>query len=135
MGYHVVDPAGLNPTSDHPSDRRSISEAVGLSTLAAAVYEIAPGEQLPRTYHYHEAREELFSVLAGTLTVETPDDTYTVAAGEIFVVEPGSPHRAHVPEGEAEAARVLGVGAPQYDVARPYHPENADSDAADPDTE
>lgn len=135
MSYHVVDPAALDPTPDYPSDRRSISEAIGLSTLAAAVYEIAPGEQLPRTYHYHEAREELFWVLAGTLTVETPDDTYTVAAGEIFVAEPGSPHRAHVPEGEAEGARVLGVGAPQYDVARPYHPSDSEGEPADEDSE
>lgn len=122
MGYHVVDPAGLDPTPDYPSDRRSISDAVGLATLAAAVYELAPGEQLPRDYHYHEGREELFYVLAGTVSVRTPDGTYEVGVDSVFVAEPGSPHLAHVPEDATEPARVLGVGAPQYDPAIPYEP-------------
>ena len=54
MGYHVVDPDSLPTTADYPCDRRSITDAVGLANLAVAVYELAPGEQLPRTYHYHE---------------------------------------------------------------------------------
>lgn len=124
MGYHVVDPADLDRSPDHPSDRRSVAEAVGLSTLAAAVYEIRPGEQLPTTYHYHENREELFFVAAGTLSIQTPDGTYAVESGELFVAEPDSPHLAHVPDDADEAATVLGVGAPQYDVARPYDPDD-----------
>lgn len=122
MGYHVLDPDELASAPDHPSERRSIADAVGLSTLAAAVYDVAPGEQLPRTYHYHEQREELFAVLDGTLTVRTPEETVTVDAGEVFVAEAGQPHLAVVPDGASEPARVLGVGAPQYDPARPYDP-------------
>ncbi|MHB9286490.1 cupin domain-containing protein [Halobacteriales archaeon Cl-PHB] len=122
MGYHVVDPGALEPTPDHPCDRLSVTEAAGLSTLAAAVYSLDPGEQLPRTYHYHEQREELFYVLAGTLTVETPDETYHVAADQVFVAEPDSPHRAYNPGASTESVRVLGVGAPRYDVAKPYEP-------------
>jgi len=128
MGYHVVDPAGLDPTADHPSDRRSISETVDLTTLAAAVYEIAPGESLARTYHYHEAREELFYVLDGTLRVRTPEETYEVSAGSVFVAEPGSPHLAHVPDDATASARVLGVGAPGYDPAKPYDPDDGHAD-------
>jgi len=128
MGYHVVDPAALDSTPDHPSERRSISDAVDLSSLAAAVYEIEPGERLSRTYHYHEAREELFYVLAGTLTVQTPDEQYEVPAESVFVAEPGSPLLPHVPADAAESARVLGVGAPGYDPAKPYDPDGSDSD-------
>jgi quercetin dioxygenase-like cupin family protein len=120
--YRVLDPGAMEPTPDHPCDRRSLSEAADLAALAAAVYEINPGEQLPRTYHYHEQREELFYVLAGELAVETPGETYAVPAGRVFVAHPGSPHRAHNPESAADPVSVLGVGAPAYDVARPYEP-------------
>jgi len=122
MGYHVLDPSALPRTDDHPCDRRSVSEAVDLETLAAAVYEIAPGEQLSRTYHYHDQREELFAVLDGQLTVETPEGTYTADEGELFVSEPKSPIRPYNPDDAADPVRVLGVGAPQYDIGRPYDP-------------
>ncbi|MFB6166484.1 MAG: cupin domain-containing protein [Haloarculaceae archaeon] len=123
MGYHLVDPADVEPTPDHPCDRRSIAEAADLAQLAAAVYEIDPGEQLATTYHYHEQREELFYVLAGTLHVETPDGEFVVGADEAFVAEPDSPILPAVPESAAEPARVLGVGAPKFDVGRPYEPD------------
>jgi len=124
MGYHVVDPAALPPTEDHPCDRRSVSEAVDLETLAAAVYELAPGEQLSRTYHYHEQREELFAVLTGELAVETPEENYTVSEGDLFVSEPRSPIRPHNPANADDPVRVLGVGAPPYDIGRPYDPDS-----------
>jgi quercetin dioxygenase-like cupin family protein len=123
MGYHVVDPQGLPPAEDYPCDRRSVTEATDLASLAAAVYELAPGEQLPRFYHYHEQREELFYVLAGTLAVETPDGEYEVPEGSVFVAEPDSPHRAFNPEAAGRSVRVFGVGAPRYDVGRAYAPE------------
>lgn len=123
MGYHVVDPDELEPSSDHPCDRRSIAEAAELAQLAAAVYEIEPGEQLSTTYHYHEQREELFYVIDGTLSVETPDRTYTVDAGSVFVAEPESPIRPYNPEAAGAPVRVLGVGAPPYDIGRPYDPD------------
>lgn len=122
MEYHVVDPETLPPSEDHPCDRRSVTAAADLSTLAAAVYTIGPGEQLPRTYHYHDQREELFYVLDGELTVETPDGEYTVPAGQVFVAQPKSPIRPHNPDSATAPVRVLGVGAPRYDIGRPYDP-------------
>lgn len=124
MEYHVVDPEAVDPTAEHPCDRRSITDHVDLSTLAAAMYTIAPGEQLSRSYHYHEQREELFYVVEGTLTVETPVGEHSVGAGDVFVAKPESPHRPHNPESASTAVRVLGVGAPRYDIGRPYDPES-----------
>lgn len=126
MGYHVLDPAALDDTPDHPCDRRSISDAADLTSLAAAVYTVEPGEQLAREYHYHEQREELFYVLAGCLHVKTPEETYEVGPDEVFIAEPESPLFPHVPESLTTAARVLGVGAPSFDPARPYDPEETD---------
>jgi len=126
MGYHVIEPAALPPTEDYPCDRRSLADAAGLASMAAAVYALSPGEQLPRTYHYHEQREEVLFVLEGTLHVETPDGEYEVPAGSAFVAEPESPHRAYNPAAAGAVVRVLGVGAPSYDPARPYDPTEGD---------
>jgi uncharacterized cupin superfamily protein len=119
MGYHRLDPEEIGPTPDFPCERRSVSEAADLASLAAALYTVEPGERLARTYHYHEQREELFYVLAGTLSVRTPDRTVEVARDEVFVAEPDSPLLPHVPESAAESARVLGVGAPAADPGVP----------------
>jgi len=121
--YHHLDPADLDPTPDYPCDRRGISDTAELAALHLATYEMAPGEQLPRTYHYHERREEAFYVLRGTLHVETPDEEFVVAAGEVFVAEPDSPHRAFNPADADGPVRVLGTGAPKSDIAHPYDPD------------
>lgn len=128
MGYHVVDPSEIPPTEGHPCDRRSVADAVDLSHMAAAVYEVAPGEQLATSYHYHEQREELLYVVAGPLHVETPEQEYVVESGEAFVVEPESPHRPFNPAGASDPVTVLGVGAPKFDVGRPYEGRASDVD-------
>jgi quercetin dioxygenase-like cupin family protein len=123
MAYHHIDPEALPETPDYPCDRRGISDAAELAVLHAATYEMAPGEQLPRTYHYHEAREELFYVLSGTLHVETPEREFLVPEGDAFVAEPESPHLAYAPDDADGPTTVLGVGAPKTDIAHPYEPE------------
>ena len=124
MGYHLLDPEALASTPDFPCDRRSLTEASDLSTLAAAVYTVDPGERLARTYHSHDQREELFYVISGTLHVRTPERTFEVESGRVFVVEPGNPILPHVPETATQPARVLGVGAPMYDPGRQYDPDD-----------
>lgn len=122
--YHQIDPDDLGSTPDHPCDRRSISEEAELATLAAAVYELAPGEELARTYHYHEQREELFYVRSGALHVETPEENFELQAGEVFVAKPNSPLRPHNPADADTSTVVLGIGAPASDIAIPYDPED-----------
>jgi len=123
MGYHRIDPDDLNATPEYPCDRRGISDAAELAALHLATYEMEPGEQLPRTYHYHDSREEAFYVISGTLHVETPEEEFVVEEGEVFVAEPESPHRAYNPEDADGAVRVLGTGAPKSDIAHPYEPD------------
>ncbi|MBX0296347.1 cupin domain-containing protein [Haloarcula nitratireducens] len=122
MAYHHLDPDDLPETEDYPCDRRGISDAAELHALHAATYEMAPGEQLPRSYHYHERREELFYVRSGRLHVETPEGEFVVPEDEVFVAEPESPHRAFNPDDAEESVKVLGVGAPKTDIALPYDP-------------
>ncbi len=122
MGYHRIDPTDLPSTEDYPCDRRGVSDAAELAALHLATYEMAPGETLARSYHYHERREEAFHVLSGTLHVETPDGEFAVPAGETFVAEPDSPHRAYNPADADGPVRVFAAGAPKSDIARPYDP-------------
>lgn len=120
MSYHVLDPQSLPETDEYPCDRRAIADAAGTAMLHMATYEMAPSEQLPRTYHYHERREEAFFVHNGRLHVETPEEEYVVEAGSVFVAEPESPHRAFNPADADGSVTVFGVGAPRSDVAVPY---------------
>jgi quercetin dioxygenase-like cupin family protein len=126
MAYHVVDPAELGQWDDRPADVRSVSEAADLdyqdAKLGMRIYEAEPGQQLPTTYHYHEEQVEAFYVVSGDLAVETPEGEFTVAAGEVFVAHPGSPHRAYDPDDADAPVRVLAIGAPTVDDAVPYDP-------------
>lgn len=119
MGYHHVVPVDLEAAPDRPSTKRSISDACGLSRLAAHVYEVAPGEEIPLAYHYHDEQEELFYVTEGALHVETPEREYVVSAGEAFVCEPESPQFAAVPA-DGEHTTALVVGAPPVDDVHAY---------------
>lgn len=122
MGYHTLDPADLDPLDDRPVDARSISDAAGLETIGLRMYSADPGEQLPLAYHYHDEQEEAFFVIDGTLHVETPEGEFVVAAGNVFVAEPESPHRAFNPVDATETVRVLALGAPSGDDVHPYDP-------------
>jgi uncharacterized cupin superfamily protein len=122
MGYYVVDVDDLPSTPDRPCDRRAIGDAAGLDRMAINRYDAEPGEQLPLAYHYHDEQEELFYVLSGTLTVETPDGEYAVGTEEAFVAEPDSPHRAYNPADAEDPVRVLAIGTPPVDDVHPYEP-------------
>lgn len=120
MGYHHIAVEDIEATPERPCTQRSISRAAGLDNLGANVYEVAPGEQIPLAYHYHDDQEEVFYVSSGTLHVETPGETFEVGADEVFVVEPDSPQRAFVPQSADEAVRAFVVGAPAVDDVHPY---------------
>lgn len=130
MGYHHVDAAALDQWDDRPADVRSISAAAGLdyqdSKLGMRVYEAAPGEQLPLSYHYHDVQVEAFYVLSGDLHVETPEGEFVVGPDEAFVVEPGNPHRAYNPAEADGSVRTLAVGAPTAADGNEFEPGDAD---------
>ena len=122
MGYHVLDPTTIGPTEGRSAVRRSISGATDLENLGCHLFEAEPDEQVPLVYHYHEEQEELFYVLEGTLSVETPERTYTVESGEVFVAEPEHPHRAFNDPDASGAVRLLAIGAPTVRDGHQYEP-------------
>jgi len=123
MGYHVIDPDDLDPVPDRPSDMRYISEAVGMENFGLRIYDVEPGEEIPLSgLHYHDEQEEAFYVVEGELRIETPDREYVVEAGQFFVAEPESPHRAFVHADAATNAVVVGIGAPPVSDDHVYEP-------------
>jgi len=122
MGYHVVDPTDIDPYDAPGRDFRLIGRTLGLETLGLNHVTARPGEQIPRAYHAHSEQEEALYVLEGEMAVETPEDEYHVEAGEVFVVEPGNPHRAYNPADADAPVVVLAIGAPSVDDAEIYEP-------------
>lgn len=120
MGYHHIDPDEIEPSSDRPSVQRAITDAAGFENVAVNRYEAEPGEAIPLAYHVHDDQEELFYVLSGRLTVETPEQTYEVGPDEVFAVEPESPQYASAAEDADETTVALVIGAPQVDDVHPY---------------
>jgi len=85
MGYHVVDPAELDPEPDRPSEMKYVSEAAGMDNLGLRTYRVEPGEEIPLSgLHYHDEQEEVFYVIEGTLSVETLEDLYSVEGGSVL---------------------------------------------------
>lgn len=113
MGYHLIDPADLDPEPDRPSEMRYVSEAAGMERMGLRIYRVEPGEEIPLSgLHYHDEQEEAFYVTDGVLSVETPDRVYRVDPGQFFVAEPKSPHRAYNDTDADGDVTVLGLGAP-----------------------
>lgn len=120
MGYQVVDPDDVDPIEDRPCVTLPVGDSAGLENIGLRLYRVAPGEQMPLAYHYHDEQEEVFYVLTGTLHVETPDEEFEISAGRLFIAEPESPHLAFNPNGADGPVEVLALGAPPVDDVHPY---------------
>lgn len=121
MGYHVIDPDDLEPEPERPSEMRYVSEAAGMDRMGLRQYRVQPGEEIPLSgLHYHERQEEAFYVVEGRLSVETPEEVSVVEAGQFFVAEPESAHRAFNDAERERAAVVIGMGAPPVSDGHAY---------------
>ncbi|ELZ31111.1 cupin [Halogeometricum pallidum JCM 14848] len=127
MGYRVVDCETVEPSDDRDCEMRRLSGPAELENVALNRFRAEPGQELPLAYHYHEEQEEVFYVLSGTLSVETPEETYEVGENCLFAVDPGSPQRAYNPADADDAVNVLALGAPPVSGdAVPYDPEDGE---------
>ncbi|WP_435317273.1 cupin domain-containing protein [Haloarchaeobius sp. TZWSO28] len=74
------------------SERRRLTGPLGTTDLALSHYRLAPGDGFPGGLHAHTDQAEVFVVLAGVATFETPDapgGEVTVSAGEAIRFGPG----------------------------------------------
>lgn len=109
--------ADLDSYGDHCASATVLTDALGADALALNHFELAPGETPSRGSHAHFDQEEVFYVLAGTVTFAVGDPRETtpadvaVRAGGAIRFAPGEYQRAWN-RGD-ESARMLAMGAPQ----------------------
>ncbi|MFC4407733.1 cupin domain-containing protein [Haloarchaeobius iranensis] len=92
-------------------DRRGLSDPLGTEDLAINYYAIEPGESLSGGMHAHFDQEEVFYVVEGEVTFETPDDEFVVGEHEVVRFAPGD-FQTSVNDGDEDAV-VIALGAPK----------------------
>jgi len=86
--------------------RRALRRPLGIELLGASLYELPRG-QATWPYHWHWANEELLIVVAGALTLRTPEGERELATGDV-VAFPRGPGGAHQIRNRSDAtARIL----------------------------
>lgn len=101
----------VEPLPGPAAVKRKLTDELGTTGLALGYYELDEGESSAFGYHAHEAQEEVFYVLRGTVTVRTESGTVTAAADEAVRIPPGALQR--VVNERAERAVLLVIGAPR----------------------
>ena len=67
-------------------------------------------EQASQDRHYHRKATEIYLVVEGEMTIEVEGDDYTLAAGDMIVVNPGAMHEVK-PGREKFICRVIAVNS------------------------
>jgi uncharacterized cupin superfamily protein len=94
---------------DEDQGLRILTDALGATDVAVNHYDLSPGS-LIGGYHAHHDQEEVFYVLTGTLSFDTPQGDVELGPDEAIRFAPGEFHVAYN-DGEAPA-EVIALGAP-----------------------
>lgn len=83
-------PANIKGTKEYGGNVKIIvSDQIG-SALNSGIFTLAPGEELVRDIHNND---EVFYIISGTLTVESPgQDTITANEGEMVLISAKEVH-------------------------------------------
>lgn len=102
-----------SPEFEHESDKEGfrmrdawIAYRAGAERLGGGLYELYPA-QACFAYHWHTANEEMLVVLAGTVTLRTPDGERAVGAGEVVAFPRGERGAHQLINDSDEAVRFL----------------------------
>ena len=110
-------------------DVRNVADALGTTDLAMNRYSLAPGEDFTSGLHTHLDQEEVFYVIEGTATFETPDGSREVDAGEAIRFAPGDYQQGRNDGDERVVALALGAPKESTEVRVPMDcPECNESD-------
>jgi uncharacterized cupin superfamily protein len=110
-----VDPAAIG----EGAERRRLSEPLGTTGVAINHYRIPPCEGFPGGLHAHADQEEVFYVLEGEATFETPDGAVSVGAGEAVRFAPGEFQTGRNDGADELVALALGAPRESEDVRVP----------------
>lgn len=103
-----VDPAFIG---DSDVDRRGLTDELNASDLAINYYRLEPGQSFSGGMHAHLDQEEVFYVVDGTATFETPAGTAEVGPDEAIRFAPGD-YQTGTNETDEDVV-ALALGAPQ----------------------
>jgi len=107
---NINDPIFDEPR-EHPGFRclrARLSRHAGSERLGLSLWEVPPGEAA-YPYHYHLAEEELVVVLAGTLSLRTPDGWRELQEGEVVAFLRGEHGSHQLLNRTAETVRFLSL--------------------------
>jgi len=90
------------PPEGHQFRVASPGRALGAAKTGLGVYEVEPG-QTTWPYHFEAVEEEWLLVVAGELTLRTPDGEQRLVAGDVVCFPPG-PAGAHAVRNDGSAA-------------------------------
>jgi mannose-6-phosphate isomerase-like protein (cupin superfamily) len=116
VGFHVADPRALafderepRPGETHGRLAADLTGALELRRSRARLWRYPPHTSGRR--HADRAQEEVFVVVAGTLTmlVGEPPERYDLGPGGVVAVEPGTPLQARNEEDEELVLFVYGA--------------------------
>jgi uncharacterized cupin superfamily protein len=92
-------------------DRRALTDALNATDLAINYYRLEPEQSLSGGMHAHMDQEEVFYVVEGTVTFETPDAEHAVGPNEAIRFAPGEYQTSE--NRTDDDAVVLALGAPK----------------------
>ena len=92
-------------------DRRGLSNHLDTEDLAINYYALDPGQSLSGGMHTHMDQEEVFYVVEGTVTFQTPEAEVSVGPHEAIRFARGD-FQTSVNDGDDDAV-VLALGAPR----------------------
>jgi len=92
-------------TAEKSGDRFDVGSVAGSSETSSYIYDIAPGAS-SCPYHY-EYVEEWLLVIAGTVTVRTPDGEQTLDQGDLVCFPAGSAGAHKIMNKSGSPARTL----------------------------
>ncbi|WP_435365607.1 cupin domain-containing protein [Haloarchaeobius sp. DYHT-AS-18] len=104
---------------DSDLDRRGLSDPLGTSDLAINYYSLEPGESFSGGMHTHLDQEEVFYVIEGTATFETPDESVEVGPHEAIRFARGEYQQGTNESDETVVGLALGAPKGSEDVRVP----------------
>jgi len=103
-----------NPLGVH-SHRKPLSQVLGTEEFACVYFELQPGDSFSGGMHRHHDQEELFYIIEGTATFETPDDEIEVEAPGCIRIPPGQYQQGSNESDDLVRAFAFGAPGAQHD--------------------
>jgi uncharacterized cupin superfamily protein len=111
-----VDPAFFG---DEDVDRRALTDELNASDLAINYYRLEPGQSFSGGMHTHMDQEEVFYVVDGVATFQTPEGEYEVGPDEAIRFAPGDYQSGRNDTDDDVVALALGAPRESTDIRVP----------------